>query len=492
MSGFEISRRRALALTLGGAAAAALPGWAHAQAAADPAIDAIVARFMAAFETPGAAVAVLRPGTAPYLKGYGVRTLGRPAPVDAHTRFGIASNSKSFTAAALALLVEAGKLGWDDPVVRHLPGFKMYDTAVTQMITVRDLLVHRSGLPLGAGDLMYFPESTHTAQSVLRGLQYLKPARGFRAGFDYDNILYVVAGLLIERVSGLGWRAFVTQRLLQPLGMADAVPSRGLLATDNVAGRHARMGPPVRGMGAFQIVPPDEPPLIDAAGGINASVTDILAWLQVQLGKGKLPGGARLWSEAQAEEMWKPQTIVAYGDGPERRLAGTRRDPDLCAGLVRAGLSRRAAGSPFGRPIGPGDADRDAAQADGGSGGVLERRGFGLGGHPQRAARPCHGRAGVRLGGGAAGAREKRAGRSARPRSRAASGRCRRAGRAWRSRPMRGAIAIPGTATWWWRCAAAGCGSISPRRRCSRARSNPGAPMPSARASPRRRARTRW
>ena len=318
MSGFQTTRRQALALSLGSAAAFAIPSWAYAAAGEldEAGVDAIVKPFMAAFETPGIGVAIVRPGAAPFLKGYGVRTMGKPAVVDAHTRFGIASNSKSFTAAALALLVEEKKLDWEDPVTKHLPEFRMYDPAVTAMMTVRDLLVHRSGLPLGAGDLMFFPASNHVAEDVLAALPYLKPARGFRAGYDYDNILYLVAGVLIERVSGQKWSSFVASRLLAPLGMADAVSSRVLLTTDNVAGRHARLGPPVRGMGKMEIIQPDEGPMVDAAGGINASVTDIAKWLQAQLAQGKLPDGKALWSPAQAREMWKPQTIVGSSDGP--------------------------------------------------------------------------------------------------------------------------------------------------------------------------------
>ena len=275
MSGFQTTRRQALALSLGSAAALAIPSWARGADLDEGAVDAIVRPFMAAFETPGVAVAIVRPGMPAFVKGYGVRTLGKPGAVDAHTRFGIASHSKAFTAAALALLVDAGKLGWEDPVVKHLPEFRMYDPAVTQMMTVRDLLVHRSGLPLGAGDLMFFPQSSHVAADVLKALPYLKPVRGFRAGYDYDNILYLVAGVLIERVSGQPWDAFVQARLLTPLGMTDAAPALRLLKTDNIAGRHARLGPPVRGIGKLEVVQPDEGPMVDAEGGINASVTDM-------------------------------------------------------------------------------------------------------------------------------------------------------------------------------------------------------------------------
>lgn len=321
MSGLTIDRRGALALGLGGAAGLALPAWARgaaqdaAPAALDAAIDGIVARFMRAFETPGVGVAVVRKGQPAWLKGYGVRTMGKPDPVDVHTRFGIASNSKAFTAAALAMLVEEKKLGWDDVLTRHLPEFKMADPAVTGMFTVRDLLVHRSGLPLGAGDLMYFPRSTADAAQVMRALEFLRPVRGFRTGYDYDNILYIVAGVLIERMSGLSWREFVATRLLAPLGMADAVPSGELLRSENVAGRHARLGPPVRGVGPMRVIQPDEAPLIDAGAGINASVTDVAKWLEVQLALGELPGGKRLWSKESAAEMWTPQVIVSSSDG---------------------------------------------------------------------------------------------------------------------------------------------------------------------------------
>jgi len=316
MSGLQTTRRQALALSLGSAAALTVPSWAWAATLGESEIDAIVAPFLTAFDTPGVAVAIVRPGMSAFVKGYGVRTLGKPGAVDAHTRFGIASHSKAFTAAALALLVDAGTIGWEDLVTKHLPEFKMYDPAVTAMMTVRDLLVHRSGLPLGAGDLMFFPQSSHVAEDVLAALPYLKPARGFRAGYDYDNILYLVAGVLIHRVTGIPWDKFVETRLFAPIGMADAVGSRGSLRTDNVAGRHARLGPPLRGIGKMEVIQPDEGPMVDAAGGINASVTDMAKWLQLQLDHGKLPGGKQVWSAAQAREMWTPQTITSFSDGP--------------------------------------------------------------------------------------------------------------------------------------------------------------------------------
>lgn len=314
MTGFSIDRRRALMLGVAGVGVAVLPGWAMAQDA-DAWLDTLVQSFITRFETPGLAVAIVRKGQPPLARGYGVRTLGQPARVDEHTRFGIASNSKAFTGAALAMLVDEGKLGWDDPVVKHLPELRMNDPAVTNMLTVRDLLVHRSGLPLGAGDLLYFPASSRTAADAVKALAFLKPDKGFRTGYAYDNILYIVAGAVIEKASGLSWRDFVTQRMLVPLGMTDAVASRDLLKTDNVAGRHGRMGPPLRGMGPMTVVQPDEAAVIDPGAGINCSATDITKWLAVQLASGVLPDGKRLWSEAQAKAMWKPETIMSGSDG---------------------------------------------------------------------------------------------------------------------------------------------------------------------------------
>jgi CubicO group peptidase (beta-lactamase class C family) len=199
-----------------------------------------------------------------------------------------------------------------------MPEFAMSDPAVTKMMTVRDLLVHRSGLALGAGDLMQFPRSDRTPLELLKALPYLKLARGFRSGYAYDNILYVVAGILIERLSGISWEQFVTTRIFKPLKMPNAVASIDLIRTDNVVGRHARLGPPFRGMGPVTTVEPDEGPVVTSAGAIQASVRDAIPWLQTQLGKGQGPTLPRLWSEKQSAEMWTPQIITSSTTGPSR------------------------------------------------------------------------------------------------------------------------------------------------------------------------------
>jgi CubicO group peptidase (beta-lactamase class C family) len=314
------SRREALFAGIGSAALAARPAWAFQGAAAADPVDAIVTGFLREFEIPGVSVALIRPGQPVFTRGYGVRALGSRARVDEDTLFAIASNTKAMLGAAMAMLVDEGKLAWDEPVTRYLPEFKMSDPHATAMTTVRDLLVHRSGLALGAGDLMIFPESTHTARDVLNGLQYLPLARGFRTGYAYDNILYLVAGLLIERVTGQKWDEVLTARVLRPLGMPNAVANRPLVRTANVAGRHARLGPPLRGFGPMERIQADESPVFGPAAGVHAGARDIVPWLQAQLGKGALPNGRRVWSEAQTREMWAPQVITASGPGATPEL----------------------------------------------------------------------------------------------------------------------------------------------------------------------------
>ena len=283
-------------------------------------IDRIVGGFMQAFDCPGLAVTLVRPGQPVLARGYGVRRLGRPERVDADTQFFIASNSKAFLAAGIAMLVEAGTLGWDEPVIRYLPEFATSDATVTRLMTVRDLLCHRSGLPLGAGDLMQFPLSDHSRADIVRGLRYLPFERGFRTGYAYDNILYIVAGVLIERVTGLSFETFMTRMLLRPLGfrmdMAAVMANPNSLAGTNVVARHARLGPPARGIGALREVMPDESTAGSPAGGVLASATEIAGWLRTQLARGVTPAGRRLWSAANAAEMWTPQVVTRADAGP--------------------------------------------------------------------------------------------------------------------------------------------------------------------------------
>jgi CubicO group peptidase (beta-lactamase class C family) len=323
MSGF-ISRRGLLLSGAGAGLASALPAPALARRAPDALddFDAVAAAFLAEFGTPGVGVGVVRPGKPDFMRGYGVRTLGKPERIDPDTLFAVASNTKAMTSAGLAVLVDQGKLGWDDLVTQHLPEFQMYDPETTRVMTVRDLLTHRSGLPLGAGDLMIWPGTTHTRAEVVHGLRYLKPVRGFRVGYDYDNVLYVTAGVMIERITGMSWEDYITSTILRPSGMATAVAAPSLVDNPNQSGRHTRLGGPVYGMGEMTVVPRQETDSFAPAGGVQAGVRDMLSWLKVQLARGKAADGHAIFSQAQADAMWAPQTIISNSAGPTPQEPG--------------------------------------------------------------------------------------------------------------------------------------------------------------------------
>ena len=309
----------------GAAAVLAQPAAARDGSVAET-VDALARQVMTAFpDQPGLAVALVEDGATTLARGYGVLKAGEAAPVTDRTLFAIASNTKAYTAAALAILVDEGRLDWDAPVVRYMPGFAMSDPVITAMLSVRDLLCHRSGLALGAGDLMLFPETTHTRADLVAGLKYLPIKGGFRAGYAYDNVLYVVAGQLIEAVTGQSWEAFVQARLLTPLGMTDSTPDyRRLPDGAEVAWPHARLGPPVRGMGPLvPLVKHVSLEVAAAAGGVYASVRDHAKWMTAQLKQGVSADGRRLWSEASAKAMWRPEAIV---DAAQRDPSAERPD----------------------------------------------------------------------------------------------------------------------------------------------------------------------
>ncbi|MCA9767880.1 MAG: serine hydrolase [Gemmatimonadetes bacterium] len=280
---------------------AALAAPVAAQAPELPAdFDAYVAGVMADHEVPGLAIAVVQDGRVILAKGYGVRALGANDRVDEHTLFGIASNTKAFTATALALLVEEGKLGWEDPVIEHLPWFRLSDAWVTSQLTIRDLLVHRSGLGLGAGDLLWWPSSTYTRREVAERLRFLPLVTSFRSAYAYDNVLYTVAGEVIEAVSGMSWEAVVQQRILDPVGMTDSrIRHPGIMGTPNISGTHARVE------GTVRAITPFTSDNTNPAGGITASATDMAKWLQVQLDSGRVAGATRLFRPTTTRELWR-------------------------------------------------------------------------------------------------------------------------------------------------------------------------------------------
>jgi CubicO group peptidase (beta-lactamase class C family) len=288
-------------------------GWAQTGAPQD--LDAYAARALKEFEVPGLAIAIVKDGKVVTAKGYGVRKLGESTPVDEQTLFGIASNTKAFTGAALAILVDEGKISWDDPVTKHLPGFQMYDPYVTREMTVRDLLTHRSGLGLGAGDLMFFPPSDFTREEIVTRLRFIKPATSFRSKYAYDNVLYLVAGQVVAAVSGKSWDDFIKERIFAPLGMTASNTSvKDLRPGGNFISPHQKVE------GRLQPVPYMNLDNTAPAGAINSNVAEMAKWIITQLNEGAPPDGQndgrRLFSQRQSREMWSAQTPIAVGNPP--------------------------------------------------------------------------------------------------------------------------------------------------------------------------------
>ncbi len=274
-------------------------------------VDQVVERARQAFDVPGIAVAIVKDGNVVLSKGYGVRKAGSTEPVTAQSLFRIASNTKAFTTAALAMLVDERKLRWDDPVIQHMPAFQLYDPYVTREMTIRDLLTHRSGLGLGAGDLMIFPPGDLGRDDVIQRLRFIKPVTSFRSAYAYDNLLYIVAGQLIPAVTGKSWDDFVRDRIFTPLGMTNTFTAVSALRNGkDVATPHNKLS------GKLEALPQEDMDSSAPAGAIITCVADLARWLTLQLGNGTA-GKTKLFSAAQSKEMWSPQTILPIADLPK-------------------------------------------------------------------------------------------------------------------------------------------------------------------------------
>lgn len=265
-------------------------------------LEEVINTSMARFDVPGMAVAVVQDDKVVFAKGFGTSNLNTNAKVNKDTLFGIASNTKAFTSAALAKLVDEGKLSWDDRVIDHLPEFRLYDSYVTREMRVRDLLSHRSGLGLGQGDLMIWPSTDKSIEDILAGLQYLKPASSFRSQYAYNNLMFVTAGEVVARVSGMSWNDYIEKNILQPLHMDNSRTgfSRIPKSNKNWAIGHIPMDGKLN---PFFVNYLED---FRGAGAIASSVNDMSQWLLTQLAGGKMPSGEQLFSEKQQAQMWHP------------------------------------------------------------------------------------------------------------------------------------------------------------------------------------------
>ncbi|WP_448141846.1 serine hydrolase domain-containing protein [Stenotrophomonas bentonitica] len=264
---------------------------------------------------PGIAMAVVDNGQVVFTGTRGERRAGSGEPIDADTLFKIASNSKAMTAAVLARLVDRGLLAWDDPVTKHLPQFRMHDPWVTEHMQVRDLLIHNSGLGLGAGDLMLWPEpNAFTRADIIAGLEHLKPVTSFRSGYAYDNLMYVVAGEVAAAAGGKPYDQLLREEVFIPLGMTRCQAGAWSVAkVGNVAQPHApREGGNVV-VNADADIAPDLTSM--AAGGIRCSLRDMTRWMQVLLDPTLVPG----WlSDTQRRALWTAHMPMPLGERQRR------------------------------------------------------------------------------------------------------------------------------------------------------------------------------
>jgi CubicO group peptidase (beta-lactamase class C family) len=330
----SIRLTRRAALVSSAAAGAALPSLSHAQTGAAPAgealaeaVDAFVRRAMAAFpDQPAVSVAVVKDGVPVLTRGYGVRALGGAA-IDEHTHFAIASNTKAVTAAALAILVDEGRVKWDEPVRTYLPDFSLSKPELNNMVTVRDLISHRIGFGLGAGDLLFWPNSDRTRAEIMAAVPQVPIEDQFRTSYHYCNLMFVVAGEVVAAASGMPWERFVQTRILDKLGMTETLPLMTAADPATSALPHGRLGPPLRYQGEMQTIAGSIQAVWNwsaagAAGGFVTNPVDWAKWIAVQLKRGELPDGTRLYSEARGAEMWKPNIIISNSAGPTPDLPG--------------------------------------------------------------------------------------------------------------------------------------------------------------------------
>ena len=307
--------------------AAAFTSLAQEQIAAPDASSAIretISQYASYVETarqqwqvPGLAIAIVKDDQVLLSKGFGNRRVGAVESVDQHTLFAIASNSKAFTSAALAILVDEGKLKWDDRVTQHLPWFRLRDEFATREIRINDLLCHRSGLGTFSGDLLWWG-TDYSPKQILQRAAVLEPASSFRSAYGYSNLMFLAAGEVITAVSGQSWSDFVRERILRPLEMNRSTTSvRDLVSLDNYASPHKTQ------LDRSQPMPWMNWDAMAAAGGVISSAEDMSRWLRLQLRQGEVDSKRRIFSATASHEMWQAHTPIKLESTPSQRFPST-------------------------------------------------------------------------------------------------------------------------------------------------------------------------
>jgi CubicO group peptidase (beta-lactamase class C family) len=286
-------------------AAQAKPDWA--------AFDKYVAKAAADWRIPALAIAVVKDDSVVFSKGYGVLQKGTSQPANEHTRFAIGSTTKAMTSASIAMLVDEGKLRLDDPVTKYIPELQLSDPWVTRELTIRDLLTHRSGLP--GADLFWASSWKYSQADIIRRLRYIQPTASFRAEWQYQNVLYALNGVIIERVSGMPWEQFVKTRIFEPLGMTETLALVSMIAGQpNVAVPHALINDSVA------VVPVRSTDPVASAGSVYSSVSDMAKWMRFVIDSGRV-GNTRLIQQRTFAELVTPQIQAPMEQYPALQLA---------------------------------------------------------------------------------------------------------------------------------------------------------------------------
>src|SRR5688572_7687458 len=257
------------------------------------------------WKVPGMAITVVQDGKVILAKGYGVRDVGKATPVDADTLFGAMSTTKAMTAVTMGMLVDEGKLSWDDKVIKHLPEFRVADAYVTSELRIRDLFTHNGGM--GNADFLWAWTPELSAAEIVKRMQYARPAYPFRGGYTYQNVMYAVAGQVIEKVSGMPWERFATERLFAPLGMKNTFATYGGASShQNRSAAHFNVD------GTITVIPEQTADSIAPAGAVWSTANDIARWINFMLGNTTV-NGKQLLKPATHQALLRPQAIVPPG-----------------------------------------------------------------------------------------------------------------------------------------------------------------------------------
>ena len=276
--------------------------WSASQQSA---LDKFIQSAMHQWKVPGLAIGIVQGSRVVYLKGFGVRDIKTGEPVTPDTLFDIGSCTKAFTSASVGILVDRGKMHWDDHVNEYVPFFHLRDPMADENVTIRDLLTHRTGM--GGTDLLWYG-SPFSLKQIIRHVRYIKPTAGFRALFQYQNVMYATAGYAVGEATGGTWENFVRQNICEPLGMsgADFSAVDAQKAADHATPHLEQPN------GTVNTIPWRNVDNIAPAGSINAGVRDMTKWIAMQLNDG-VANGKRLISDKSMTEMHTPQIVVPAG-----------------------------------------------------------------------------------------------------------------------------------------------------------------------------------